>query len=121
LAAKKIIRDELKKGDVEKALEGLIEHMSTTSNKQAVSNINTGQFIAKFKEEYKYTFDGIHCSDPVDAEKELGLFFNNDELQFKDISKQCMAEIVLQKISALNVSVNVNSNSSHGFFSRVTP
>lgn len=59
----------------------------------------TPQQESSFNEEYCLTFDIIHCSDPIDGEKEIALFFNKNELVVKTLPAETKLIIMKDLIS----------------------
>lgn len=95
---KKNLRSMLKPYVLEHALENLttqIDKLTLTKK----PNLDQ-EFLKMYETEYGYTFDGIHCSDLNQGEKEINLFFTPQELVTPVLTPPNRIRIILEKIDA---------------------
>lgn len=96
-SAKKEIRELAKKQGGLLAVQSLSIAVNSTKISEAA---DISQFIEKFVNEYSRTFDGIHCSDFDSADREVSLFFDEDDLAEPDFNIEHSTAIVCQKLIA---------------------
>lgn len=96
-SAKKEIRELAKKQGGLLAVQSLSIAVNSTKISEAA---DISQFIEKFVNEYSRTFDGIHCSDFDSADREVSLFFEEDDLAEPDFNIEHSTAIVCQKLIA---------------------
>lgn len=117
-SAKKEIRELAKKQG------GLLagQSLSVAINSTKISETaDISQFIEKFVNEYSRTFDGIHCSDFDSADREVSLFFDEEDLVEPVFNIEHSTAIVCQKLMAAqehqkSALTNDAENYRPGFF-----